>query len=141
MFNLITSKMRKLIFLTAIVFAMVLSTSCDKTEDDINPTLEKRYPEWANLTWVETYVGDPHTYVDYPKLSIKIEGNVIEIIELYRNQPDEVTEFSRIDFGHNWVEFKGNLNDITRSFYFSKDDTYITLTTLDDNTHYKLKIN
>lgn len=68
--------MKKLVYFSTIFIALTLMNfSCTKPNDD--KTLAEQNPTWANLSWVST---DGST-TSYPRLDIKIEGNVASIFE------------------------------------------------------------
>lgn len=58
-------------------------TSCEKEEtpEPQQQTLEQLYPDLANLTWLKTLSLDGTTEYQYPRISIKIVGNVATLTD------------------------------------------------------------
>ena len=67
--------MKKVTYLLVLMFSLTLMpTSCEKDEPVVpEQTLEEKYPDWKNLTWVST--DGWSTPATYPQISIKITGN------------------------------------------------------------------
>ncbi len=80
--------MKKIIYLLTLMLAVTLiNVSCEKNEDPANQTLAEMYPDWTNLTWISTDGNSTPTV--YPRLTIKVIGNVATIYEtkLVSNSP------------------------------------------------------
>jgi hypothetical protein len=135
--------MKKAIYLATLMFAMVLmNTSCEKP-DDPTPvkTLEQQFPDWKNLTWVETRLVSTNEVVNnYAEISIKIVGDVITFTQKMNDLPDPlIIHFTDMELVSGSVYFSGGDVVEARDFPYQKVGSQILLT--EGLYKYVLKIN
>ena len=83
--------MKNLIKLSVIVLAVVfMACSCDPDPILPDETLEELYPEWVNLSSVET-TDEFTNIVDYPTLDITINGDEMTVVQTMWNNESETT--------------------------------------------------
>lgn len=136
--------MKKIAYLSMLFVALTLmSFSCEKNDDDVIPqTLEEKYPDWSNLTWVSTD-GSVDTY---PRMNITITGNTCVFSQPYNGTGGIYTEsFSNMLVTSSSVTFSGNAgNDATITGTYTKSGSQITLITkgfIANSRTYVLQIN
>lgn len=87
-------------FLALIFLPVLLNIGCKKNSSDTanDQTLEQKYPDWKNLTWVST--NGNSTQNTYPKISFSIVGNVVNftyIVYIAQYNTGEVTYHFKYD--------------------------------------------
>ena len=128
------------------LLAFTVTTSCEKEEtpEPQQQTLEQLYPDWKNLTWLETYRNSDNVKVQYPRMSITIDSNLVTIVTI-RPPTDKynviTNTYSKIAITGNYIEFRNN-QPPTNVYKFEKsNDTMILNNGSQYEWRYKLKIN
>ena len=86
---IIKYKMKRTTSLLVLMCTIVLMTSCSKKDDPNPQTIQEKYPELANLTWVATYEnGVKIDDLIAQKLDVKIVGNLITVTNSQYQQWD-----------------------------------------------------
>ena len=135
--------MKKFILFSMMLLAFAV-TSCEKEEtpEPQQQTLEQLYPDWKNLTWLETYRNSDNVKVQYPRMSITIDSNLVTIVTIKPLTYDVITNtYSKIAIIENYIEFRNN-EPPTNVYKFEKrNDTMILNNGSQYEWRYKLKIN
>ncbi len=96
--------MKKFTYVLALMFSLVLiNTSCEKDPATADQTLAQMYPDWVNLTWVSTDGASLAT--TYPKLNIKIVGDVVTITKNLNSTQSIIGKYSKMTAPSNTVTF------------------------------------
>lgn len=139
--------MKKVAFLMTLVLALPLViTRCSKDDDDPmvpQQTLEQKYPDWKNLTWIAT---DNNPDVEkYPKLQISISGDLVTVVKKLTPSTSLVGKYTQANissstatFSSVYQDYNGTGSTLTCT-NVSVESGVITLTCL-GNT-YMLQIN
>jgi len=115
--------MKKVTYLLTIMFAVVLmSTSCCE-DDPVVPdlTLEEQYSEWSNLSWVSTNGNDVNyqpVEETYPRLYIRIEGNVATVTDSLDENIRRKYQFEEIILDDAFITFTDSkqVSGVERTF-------------------------
>gem|GEM_PF-2805391 len=130
------------------LLAFAVTTSCEKEEtpEPQQQTLEQLYPDWKNLTWLETYRNSDNVKVQYPQMSITIDSNLVTIVTTLSSTNVITNTYSKIAItgnDRNYIEFRNN-EPPTDVYKFEKNNNNNTIT-LDNGSpylyRYILKIN
>lgn len=131
--------MKNLTLLFALLFSLILSTSCEK-EEMVTPeqTLEQKYSDWSNLTWKSTDGNSEST--KYPRLDIKIVGNNITVTQTMSLSITYTETYTEMSVTNSSVNF-GN-SDITGTYTSNGQEITLTTDGLSTEIHiYTLTIN
>jgi len=140
--------MKKFILFSMMLLAFAVTTSCEKEEtpEPQQQTLEQLYPDWKNLTWLETYRNSDNVKVQYPQMSITIDSNLVTIVTTLSSTNVITNTYSKIAItgnDRNYIEFRNN-EPPTDVYKFEKNNNNNTIT-LDNGSpylyRYILKIN
>lgn len=137
--------MKKYTYFISLILVLVLSSiSCSKEDDQPTPqqTLEQKYPDWKNLTWVSTDGVTTLMNPDvYPRLNITITDDEGFFCQPYSSSGNYQDTFAQITISGNTITFGAPANVVGT---FTKSGDKITLTTkgLTITSHtYVLQIN
>lgn len=110
--------MKSISYLIALMFAVVLTTSCNKKKDSNNQelTLEQKYPELANLTWVSTSDTELGLIDESiaPRINIKIVDNLISVTWSNYNPNLHTREATTVSYDriYRYEEYEKNIGII-----------------------------
>jgi len=112
----------KIIYLSMILLTFAVA-SCEKEKiQEPQQTLEQLYPDWKNLTWVATYDNKTNEQMQYPRVDIKIVGNVVTITsQVFYYETPIVNTYNKITIENgNLIEFRKDY-DYTEVYRFEKN--------------------
>jgi hypothetical protein len=120
----------KKIFLYAclLIFLECCMVSCGKKEAKkksiASQTLEKRYPGWANLTWIST----DDIPRGFPRMEIFIHDNVVTIRQHTSDSVFVSKEYTIMYLLGNTLTLEDNNKDRMTGFYWQTDSTIMLKT-------------
>jgi hypothetical protein len=120
----------KKIFLFAglVLFLSTGMVSCGgkdaKKKPDTLQTLEKRYPGWANLTWIST----DDIPRGYPRMEISIRGNVVTMKQFTSESEFVSRQYTMMYLLGNTLTLEDHNNGRLTGFYWQTDSTILLKT-------------
>lgn len=135
--------MKRFFYLTMILLTFAV-VGCEKEEtpEPQQQTLEQLYPDWKNLTWEATYRNSDNASMQYPRLEIKIVGDVVTISSQMEYEPTPISNtYNKITITGNHIRFDKDY-DYTFECNFEKSNGKMIINNGLPSLHrYVLKIN
>lgn len=115
------------LFLLAAFFIVAASCSGNNRSNSSpsGQTLEQRFPQWTNLTWIST---DEYQGI-YPRMDISIRGNVVTIRQDTSATGYISGEFSEIVILGNMVTFVAEKPARRMTAYYAQTDSTMKIKT------------
>jgi hypothetical protein len=122
--------MKKLIYDLFVLSSLFIAFASCSNNDRSNSgpsgqTLEQRFPQWTNLTWISTdeYMGI------YPRMDISIRGNTVTIRQDTSATGYISGEFSEIVILGNMITFVAEKPARRMTAYFAQTDSTMKIKT------------